>query len=118
MEAPTTDSGETCAEIPPIGANRVRDMTSHQVTAPDGRTLAVLEAGEPDGPAIVAHHGSPGSGRLFRTELESARERGLRLITYDRPGFGGSSPHEGRRVADAAADVAAILDALGVERFA
>jgi pimeloyl-ACP methyl ester carboxylesterase len=93
-------------------------MTSHHVKAPDGRTLAVLEAGDPGGPAIVAHHGSPGAGLLFRTELESARQRGLRLISYDRPGFGGSSPHDGRTVADAAADVAAIADALGVDRFA
>jgi pimeloyl-ACP methyl ester carboxylesterase len=93
-------------------------MTTHEVTTPDGRTLAVLEAGAPDGPAVVAHHGSPGSARLFRTEVESAARRGLRLIAYDRPGFGGSSPHDGRRVADAAADVAAILDALGAERFA
>ena len=93
-------------------------MTTHEVRAPDGRTLAVLEAGDPAGPAIVAHHGSPGAGRFYRTEVESAHERGLRLIAYDRPGFGGSSPHEGRVVADAAVDVAAILDALGVERFA
>jgi pimeloyl-ACP methyl ester carboxylesterase len=92
-------------------------MTTHEVRTPDGRTLAVLEAGEPDGPAVVAHHGSPGAGRLFRTEVESAQERGLRLITYDRPGFGGSSPHEGRTVADAALDVAILLDALGVESF-
>ena len=93
-------------------------MTTHEVRTPDGRTLAVLEVGSPDGPAIVAHHGSPGAGRLFRTEVESAQQRGLRLITYDRPGFAGSSRHEGRAVADAAADVTAILDALGVERFA
>ena len=93
-------------------------MTSHTVRGPDGRTLAVREAGDPGGPAIVAHHGSPGSGSLFRSEVESAQQHGLRLIAYDRPGFGGSTPHDGRRVADAAADVAAILDALGVERFA
>jgi pimeloyl-ACP methyl ester carboxylesterase len=93
-------------------------MTTHAVTAPDGRTLAVLEAGDPDGPAVVAHHGSPGAGRLFRTEIESAERRALRLIAYDRPGFGGSTPHVGRKVADAAKDVEAILDTLGVERFA
>ena len=97
---------------------RVRTMATHEVAAPDGRTLAVLEVGSEDGPAIVAHHGSPGSGKLFRSEVESAAQRGLRLITYDRPGFGASSPHDGRQVADAAADVAAVLDALGVERFA
>ena len=93
-------------------------MTGHEVQVPDGRTVAVRETGDPAGPAIVAHHGSPGAGLFFRTEAESAQRRGLRLIAYDRPGFGGSSPHEGRVAADAAADVAAILYALGVERFA
>ena len=85
---------------------------------PDGRTLEVVEAGAPDGPVVVAHHGTPGSGRFYRTEVESAQERGLRLITYSRPGYAGSSPHRDRDAASAAADVAAILDGLGVERFA
>jgi pimeloyl-ACP methyl ester carboxylesterase len=90
----------------------------HDVATPDGRTLRVVEVGSADGPAIVAHHGTPGGRRLYRLEVESAEERGLRLIAYDRPGYGGSSPARGRSAADAAADVAAILDALGVERFA
>jgi pimeloyl-ACP methyl ester carboxylesterase len=90
----------------------------HSVRTPDGRTLAVREAGDGSGRAIVTHHGTPGAGHLYRSEIESAERHGLRLITYDRPGYGGSTPHPGRRVADAAADVAAILDALGIERFA
>src|SRR3954471_1933074 len=89
----------------------------HDVTTADGRTLQVLDAGAPDGPALVAHHGTPSAGHLYRSERESAGERGLRLVTYDRPGYGGSSPARDRAVADAAADVAAILDALGIERF-
>ena len=93
-------------------------MPRHVVTRADGRSLAVLEEGVPDGPTLVAHHGTPGAGLLYRPEVESARLRGVRLLAYDRPGYGGSTPHPGRRVADAAADVAAILDALGVERFA
>jgi pimeloyl-ACP methyl ester carboxylesterase len=44
--------------------------------------------------------------------------RGWRLVAYARPGYAGSSRHEGRSVADAAADVAAILDRLGLGRFA
>jgi pimeloyl-ACP methyl ester carboxylesterase len=88
------------------------------VRTPDGRTLEVVEAGAPDGPVVVAHHGTPGSGRFYRTEVESARERGLRLVTYSRPGYAGSEPNRDRDIASAAADVAAILDALGVERFA
>jgi pimeloyl-ACP methyl ester carboxylesterase len=91
---------------------------THAVQTADGRTLHVAETGTPDGACVVIHHGTPACGRAFRTEAESARERGLRLVTYDRPGYGESSPHAGRSVADAAEDVMAILDALGVSRFA
>ncbi len=94
------------------------DTRQHVVTTPDGRSLAVRDAGVPNGPVLVAQHGSPGTGRFFGPELASAEELGARLIAYDRPGFGGSSPHRGRRIADAAADVATVLDALGVDRFA
>jgi pimeloyl-ACP methyl ester carboxylesterase len=90
----------------------------HDVTAPDGRTLAVLEAGAPDAPVLVTHHGTPGSGRFHRPELESAEGCGLRLVAFDRPGYGGSTPNPGRSIADVVGDVVAILDALGVERFA
>jgi len=90
----------------------------HELSAPDGRTLSVLKEGAADDPVVIAHHGTPGAGLLFRTEIESAGRLGLRLLAYDRPGYGGSTPHPGRTVADAAGDVAAILDALGAERFA
>jgi pimeloyl-ACP methyl ester carboxylesterase len=43
---------------------------------------------------------------------------GIRLIAYDRPGYGGSTRQCGRQVKDAAADVEAIADELGIERFA
>jgi pimeloyl-ACP methyl ester carboxylesterase len=88
------------------------------VRPPDGRSLEVVEAGVPEGPVVVKHHGTPGAGRFHRSEVESAEERGLRLVTYSRPGYGGSAPHRDRDVASAATDVAAILDGLGVERFA
>jgi pimeloyl-ACP methyl ester carboxylesterase len=88
------------------------------VTTPDGRTLRVVEAGAPDGPVVLAHHGTPGSGEIFRIERESAEQLGLRLVAYDRPGYGASTRQEGRSVADAAGDVAALFDQLGVERFA
>ena len=66
---------------------------------------------------ILGQHGTPGSGRLYRTEIEGAERLGVRLLAYNRPGYAGSTPHPGRSVADAASDVAAIMDALGVERF-
>ena len=90
----------------------------HEVTTPDGRTLAVAEDGVPDGPVVLGHHGTPGSKTLDRSEREAADALGLRLLSYDRPGYGGSSPRTGRSVADVTEDVVAILDALGVARFA
>src|SRR4051794_22036961 len=101
-----------------VGCGAMAPEREHDVTTPDGRTLRVLEVGAPDDPVLVVHHGTPSARLLYRTEVESAAERGLRLVAYDRPGYGGSTAAPGRSAADAAADVAAILDALGVERFA
>src|SRR3954471_23462564 len=91
--------------------------TTH-VATPDGRTLEVHDGGDPAGRVVVSHHGTPGSGVPYERGEALAAERGLRLIGYDRPGYGGSDRHHGRAVADAAADVAAILDAPGGQRFA
>jgi pimeloyl-ACP methyl ester carboxylesterase len=48
---------------------------------------------------------------------DDARARGARIVGYDRPGYGGSTRQPGRRVADAAADTAAVADAYGAQRF-
>jgi pimeloyl-ACP methyl ester carboxylesterase len=84
----------------------------------DGRVLAVTEAGNESGPAVIVSHGTPGSRLLWRELIEDAEARGMRLISYDRPGYGGSDPHPGRNVADAAEDVTAIADELGIDRVA
>jgi pimeloyl-ACP methyl ester carboxylesterase len=62
-------------------------------------------------------HGAPGS-RLFAPPAEVPTRLGVRLITFDRPGFGSSDRREGRAVLDTAGDVAALADALRVDRFA
>jgi pimeloyl-ACP methyl ester carboxylesterase len=84
----------------------------------DGRELAFLEDGDLGGYPVFYHHGTPSSALLYRAWVEDARRQGVRLIGYDRPGYGGSTRHPGRAVADAAGDVAAIADHLGLERFA
>jgi len=94
-------------------------MSELDLTLADGRTLHVYDEGDPNGYAIVAHHGTPSSGRLHPDSIDDARTRGLRLIGYDRPGYGiSSSAQPGRSVGDAAADVAELLDLLDVDRFA
>jgi pimeloyl-ACP methyl ester carboxylesterase len=88
------------------------------VATSDGRTLRVYEGGDPGGVPVLVHHGTPMTGRLFGPHVEDARRRGIRLIGYDRPGYGGSTTHEDRSVADATADVVAIADALDLGRIA
>ena len=93
-------------------------MTELDVTLPDGRTLHVYDEGDPDGHAVVFQHGTPSSGRLHPHEIADAHARGIRLIGFDRAGYGGSSPLPGRSCASAATDVSDLLDILGVDRFA
>ena len=93
-------------------------MSELDVTLADGRTLHLYDEGDPNGVAVVVHHGTPSSGRLYPAQVDDARARGIRLIGYDRPGYAGSSAQFGRSVGDAAADVAELLDALDVARFA
>lgn len=89
----------------------------HLVETSDGRRLHVIERGAEGGLAVIGHHGTPGSGQIRPHHAELALERGARMIAFDRPGYGRSDADPGRAVADVAADVAAIADALGAERF-
>jgi pimeloyl-ACP methyl ester carboxylesterase len=88
-----------------------------QVVAEGGRGLAVESWGPEDGYPILYLHGMPGSRRGPRPLVNHLYNSGLRLIAYDRPGYGGSGRLEGRSVSHAAADVASIADALGIETF-
>lgn len=86
------------------------------VTAGDGRALAVCEWGPPDGSPMFWLHGTPGS-RYLRHPGDRYERAGLRVLTYDRPGYGDSTRAAARTVSDAAADVTAIADAFGIDRF-
>lgn len=84
----------------------------------DGRDIAWEEQGDPNGATLLSLHGSPGS-RLNRAPIhDRLTEANIRQITYDRPGYGYSTPQPGRRVVDVAADVEALLDELGLDRVA
>ena len=66
-------------------------MERQAIQTPDRRQLCVYDAGDPAGPAILYHHGTPSSGLLDEPWIEDARGRGARLIGFDRPGYGGST---------------------------
>ena len=89
------------------------------VAGPDGRVLVAHDSGLADPVlTLVWHTGSPQTGALLPPLLTAAGERRIRVVSYGRPSYGGSTPNPGRDVASAATDVGAIADALGVDRFA
>ena len=85
-----------------------------------GRTLHVYDTGaDANHPLTVFwHHGTPNLGAPPRPLLPASDRLGIRWVSHDRPGYGGSTRVPGRTVAAAAADVARVADELGIERFA
>ncbi len=87
------------------------------IPVPDGRLIDVLTTGPGDGFPLVVNSGTP-SGLVLDAKLAAAAQRrGLRLVLAARPGYEGSTPRPGRRVADVPADIAVVLDALGAGEF-
>lgn len=98
------------------GAAVCDDLGMTILDLPDGRLLDVEVTGPEDGIPLVFHHGTPGSIRQFRAMQRAAHERGLRLVTYSRAGYGSSTRRKGRRVVDEPTDVAEILTYLNAPR--
>lgn len=88
------------------------------ISTENGHKIRIIEAGQPDGIPILVHNGTPGSRLLYHPWVKDAASRGIRLISYDRPGYGGSTSQPGRTVASAADDVAAIAKELKLSRLA
>jgi pimeloyl-ACP methyl ester carboxylesterase len=88
------------------------------VRSADGRRLAVRVSGNPAGYPVVYLHGTPGSRMGPFPRERVLYHLGVRLISFDRPGYGGSDRLASRRVADVVPDVQAIVDQLGVQQFA
>jgi pimeloyl-ACP methyl ester carboxylesterase len=103
-----------------IPYEEVQVASSQNLRLPDGRVLRVHDSGEgraADAFTALWHHGSPQTGALLEPLLAAAAERGIRLLSYGRPSYGGSTPLPGRTVASAASDVTQIADAFGIARF-
>lgn len=83
----------------------------------DGRRLAYRDWGDRHGRPVVLLHGAPGSHR-FHPDPDATASVGVRLISFDRPGFGASDRRAGRSLLDTPPDVAALADHLELDRFA
>jgi pimeloyl-ACP methyl ester carboxylesterase len=83
-------------------------VTETALELSDGRTLHMYATGADDAAgrlAIFWHHGTPNIGAPPKPLFAAAARLGIRWASYDRPGYGGSSPHPVRDVASAAAYV-------------
>ena len=83
----------------------------------DGRVLRVRDAGDPLGSVVMYFHGTPGSRMDLSFGEQVAAEHGVRLVSFDRPGYGGSTPAS-FGLASIARDAQAVADQLGVDHFA
>jgi pimeloyl-ACP methyl ester carboxylesterase len=95
-------------------------MIERDIPAGDGRTLHVYDS-HPDESGrspVVWHHGTPNLGAPPEPLFAAADRLGLRWVSFDRPGYGGSTVAPGRTISSVAGDVATIADVLGLDRFA
>jgi pimeloyl-ACP methyl ester carboxylesterase len=95
-------------------------MRELDVDVGNGRRLHAYDSGSVDDrrEVVVWHHGTPNIGAPPKPLFPAADRLGIRWVSYDRPGYGGSTPRPDRAVGSAAADVVAVVNAVGVERFA
>src|SRR5215212_10930049 len=96
-------------------------VTETDLELADGRTLHAYDTGAADAAGrlvVFWHHGSPNIGASPEPLFGAADRLGIRWVSYDRPGYGGSTTYQDRNVASAAAAVSSIADALGIDQFA
>jgi pimeloyl-ACP methyl ester carboxylesterase len=86
-------------------------------TTADGRSLDVYVDGPERSIPLLFHNGTPSAGLLYAPFVEVAAELGLRMVSFSRAGYGQSTRHPGRSIADVVGDVAAVVDAVGADRF-
>ena len=94
------------------------DRLAQTTMTGDGRVLMFAEYGPADGLPVLTFHGTPQCRLRIARTVGVVTDLGIRLISYDRPGCGGSVRMAGRIVADSASDARAVLDAVGVEHAA
>jgi pimeloyl-ACP methyl ester carboxylesterase len=83
----------------------------------EGRAIKVRDAGDPSGYPLLYFHGTPGSRLDLAFGDNLAAEAGVRLVSFDRPGYGGSS-ESSFGLTSVARDAVTIADHLGIDAFA
>jgi len=88
-----------------------------ELVTSDGRRLEGWASDGASATAVLLHVGTPCAGIAYGPWVAEVAARGLRFVTYSRPGYAGSSRRPGRAVADCVDDVAEIAVRLGLDRL-
>ena len=100
---------------PPAGPTDSR-ASCRVLRIDDGRTLEVSDTGPALERVLLFLHGTPGCAHQPRYLAAATEARGLRLVTFSRPGYASSTRLAGRAVADVADDAAALVESIGAGR--
>src|SRR4026209_2555644 len=98
--------------------DQVGDRRARIMRLPDGRRIGYAEFGDAKGLPVLAIHGTPGPRYMSPPTDQAARERGLRIVAPERPGYGLSDYRRRDALAQTAEDVNALAAGLGLDRFA
>lgn len=106
------------SDMDPLGVpSPTMDTQRRLVRLPNGRDLDVLTGGAESADALLLINGSPTGVAMYQPEIDGAAVRGLRFLTFARPGYADSTRLPGRAVADIAPDVRALAGELGLTRL-
>ncbi|MFF9490071.1 alpha/beta fold hydrolase [Streptomyces sp. NPDC014676] len=97
--------------------NRIESMGLQSMYLQDGRVLEFAVRGPEHGPVVLFHHGMPGSAIPMDSILDSVTDRGYRVVTYSRAGYGLSTPLPGRTLLGTAEDCRMLMDHLQVDGY-
>jgi pimeloyl-ACP methyl ester carboxylesterase len=102
--------------IPPLYPILVIFLMAQLLKLSDGRYAEYLVSGAKDGFPLVWIHGTPGAYLAIPSLATACEKKGIKLITFSRAGYAGSSRNKGRRVVDGVKDIQELIKYLGVER--
>src|SRR5213079_472233 len=115
-------TGQELPHVPLMGDPRAgvnRPLVCPPMTTVGDLDVHVLEAGPPDGPAVVLLHGFPELAYSWRHQLPALADAGYRALAPDLRGYGESSipPEiESYDVLSVCGDLVGMLDELEEER--
>lgn len=81
----------------------------------NNQRVAYAEYGDPEGTPVVFLHGTPGSRLLARLYADDALEQGVRVLSFDRPGYGRSPPWRDRSIGGSEKIVPVLLNDVDAE---